>query len=166
MWTPRIALALLGCAGLAAAAEPRVAGMDAALEASLARGNYLFVWDIDRATVGRGDPYRTLRTYYDGLVYAVTEARRLVEPGTPAHLQLEPMSPVRGWDESYSGTFTSRETYLEGDPAVMHAEITRRDCDSKRAQVFFVLSYSPRDDPAWDGMRKVRDAISCGSPKN
>jgi hypothetical protein len=91
----------------------------------------------------------------------VTEARRLVEPGTPSQLRLEPMAPVRGWDESYAGTFSSRETYLEGDPVVMHAEITRRDCDSKRAQVFFALSHSPRDAAAWDDMRKVRDTISC-----
>jgi hypothetical protein len=166
MWTMRVASCLIACTAFAAAAEPRVPGMDAALESSLARGNYLFVWDLDRATVGRGDPYRTLRTYYDGLMYAVTEARRLVEPGTPAQLHLDPMTPVRGWDEAYAGTFSSRETYLGGDPLVLHAEITRRDCGSKRAQVFFVLSYSPRDDSEWKTMRQIRDTISCDVSKN
>jgi hypothetical protein len=165
MWTTRTMLCVVACVACTVRAEPRVAGMDAALEAGLARENYVFVWDIDRATIGRGDPYRTLRTYYDGLMFAVTEARRLVEPGTPAQLSLEPMPRVHGWDEAYSGTFTSHETYLEGDPVVMHAEITRRDCDAKRAQVFFVLSHSPRDDPAWADMRRLRDTVSCNNQK-
>ena len=140
--------------------------MDAQLEASLARSNYLFVWDLDRATIGRGDPYRTWRTYYDGLIYAVTEARRLVEPGTPALVNLEPMAPVKGWDEAYSGTLVSRETYLKGEPVVLHAEITRRDCDRKRAQLFFALSYAPRDGAEWHEMRRTRVGISCDKSKN
>ena len=161
MWTKRIAPWLFACCILDAAAEPRLVGMDEALEASLARADYLFVWEIDRATIGRGDPYRTLRTYYDGLIYAVTEARRLIEPGTPARLRLEAMAPVNGWEEAYSGTLTSRETYLNGDRVVMHAEITRRDCDGKRAQVFFVLSHAPRDDASWQEMRRKRATITC-----
>src|SRR5260221_5681590 len=122
MWTTRLAsLALAGILANALA-EPRIAGMDARLEADLARANYLFVWDLDRATIGRGDPYRTWRTYYDGLMYAVTEARRLIEPGTPAQVTLQPMAAVDGWDEAYSGTLVSRESYLGGEPVVMHAE--------------------------------------------
>jgi hypothetical protein len=166
MWTQRLAACGLACCAFAAAAEPRIPGMDEKLEASLARGDYLFVWDLDRDTVGRGDPYRTLRTYYDGLIYAVTEARRLVEPGTPAQLHLDPMRPVSGWDEAYAGTLTSHETHLGGNPLVLHAEITRRDCGRSRVQVFFALSQSPRDAASWPDLRKARERISCDKSKN
>ena len=94
-------------------------------------------------------------------MFALTEARRLIEPGTPATLKLDPLPAVRGWDEAYAGRLASRETYLEGDPVVLHAEITRRDCDRKRSQVFFVLSRQPRDDPAWNEMRRMRDTVGC-----
>jgi hypothetical protein len=166
MWTRW--LAGLACAGLLlrAGAEPRVPGMDAALEAALARGDFLFVWDIDRGTVGRGDPYRTMRTYFDGLMYAFTEERRLIEPGTPASLKLVPMAAVEGWDEAYSGMLTSHETYLEGEPVVLHAEITRRDCDRKRSQIFYALSLKPREHPAWHDLRRNRARISCDISKN
>jgi hypothetical protein len=156
-----ITLALLALVPLSAAAEPRIPGMDAQLEADLARGNFLFVWDLDRRTLGRGDPYRTLRTYYDGLMYALTEGRRLIEPGTPATLKLDPMPAVKGWDEAYIGTLNSTETYLDGAPVTMHAEVTRRDCDRSRSQVFFALSLKPRTDPEWNEMRKSRARISC-----
>src|SRR5258706_13958257 len=166
MWTKRLASLAFACCACGALAEPRIAGMDAQLEADLARSNYLFVWDLDIATIGRGDPYRTWRTFYDGLMYALTEERRLIEPGTPARLNLQPMAGVKGWDEGYSGTLASRETYLEGAPVVMYTEITRRDCDRKRAQLFFAISYSPLDSPEWDPMRKARDTISCDKSKN
>ena len=63
MWTTRAAVPLLALAMLGASAEPRIPGMDAALEANLARGDYVFVWDLDMGTIGRGDPYRTAATY-------------------------------------------------------------------------------------------------------
>src|SRR5262252_2300583 len=106
MWTTRLALLCAALALAGARAEPRIPGMDAELEAYLAHSDYMFVWDLDIATIGRGDPYRTAATYYDGLMYAITEARRLIEPGTPAQLRLEPAAPVMGWDEAYAGTLT------------------------------------------------------------
>jgi hypothetical protein len=161
MWPRRLILVLAALAALPLRAEPRIPGMDTQLEAELARGNYMFVWDIDRRTIGRGDPYRTLRTYYDGLMYALTEARRLIEPGTPARLKLDPMPLVKDWEEAYAGTLSSHETYLEGAPVTLHAEVTRRDCDRNRSQVFFAVSLKPRDDPEWTAMRKARDGIRC-----
>lgn len=161
MWIIRAAAPLLALAVCGAGAEPRVPGMDAALEARLARSDYVFVWDLDIATIGRGDPYRTARTYYDGLMYAVTETRRLIEPGTSARLKLRPAPPVRGWDESFTGTLASTQTYLDGKPIVLHAEITRRECSTNRAQVFYALSLMPRETPNWKALRKVRDTVSC-----
>ena len=166
MWSTRLAAVPFALALSALHAEPRVPGMDAALEASLARGDYVFVWDLDMETIGRGDPYRTASTYYDGLMYALTEARRLIEPGTPAKLRLEPAAHVDGWDEAYVGTLASNQTYLDGAPIVLHTEVTRRDCDTHRAQVFFALSLKPRGDPHWQALRAIRGGISCDPSKN
>jgi hypothetical protein len=166
MWINRPAAVAFALALAAAHAEPRIPGMDAELEANLARGDYVFVWDLDMETIGRGDPYRTAATYYDGVMYAVTEARRLIEPGTPAQLKLVPAPHVAGWDEAYVGTLASNQTYIDDAPVVLHAEVTRRDCDAHRAQVFFALSLKPRDDPHWKAMRAVRSGISCDPSKN
>jgi len=144
-----------------AIAEPRIPKLDADLERWLARGDYVYTWDLDRGTLGRGDPYRVMRTYYDGLMYALTEARRFIEPGTPAVLRLDPMPTPAGWDEAYAGTLRSRETYLEGDAVTLNAEITRRDCNPARSQLFYLVSSKPRDDPGWDEMRKARAAFAC-----
>jgi hypothetical protein len=155
---------LLGAAlatACAAFAEPRVPRLDADLEKRLARGDYVYVWDLERGTLGRGDPYRVMRTYYDGLIYALTEERRFIEPGTPAVLHLDPMPTPPGWHEAYAGTLTSRETYLEGDPVTLNAEITRRDCNPARSQVFYVVSSKPRDDPGWAELREARNRITC-----
>jgi hypothetical protein len=161
---PRLAAAAAACACLGAAAEPRIPELDAQLEAWLARGDYVFVWDLDRGTLGRGDPYRVMRTYYDGLMFALTEARRFIEPGTPAVVDLQPMEVPRDWDEAYAATVRSRETYLEGDAVVLNAEITRRDCDRTRSQVFYALSWKPREHPDWTELRAARQRTRCGQP--
>jgi len=158
---PRLAAAAAAWLSLGAVAEPRIPELDAQLESWLARGDYVFVWDLDRGTLGRGDPYRLMRTYYDGLMFALTEARRFIEPGTPAVVDLRPMQVPRKWDEAYAATVRSRETYLEGEAVTLNAEITRRDCDRARSQVFYALSRKPRDHDDWRVMRAARDAVSC-----
>ena len=50
--------------------------LEAKWAADAAHENYLFVWDLDRKTIGQGDPYRTFRTIYDGLMFAVSEGWR------------------------------------------------------------------------------------------
>ena len=166
MWhharTALAAAALAFAAGVAA--EPRIPELDAQLEEWLARGDYVFVWELERGTLGRGDPYRVMRTYYDGLMHALTEARRLIEPGTPAILDVDPMPVPGDWQEAYAGTLRSRETYLEGDAVVVNVEITRRDCDRARSQVFYLLSWKPRDHRDWDEMRTARGRITCNAP--
>ncbi len=162
MWSiARLAAAAILCVAPAAKAEPRIAALDAGLERWLARGDYVFVWDLDRATLGRGDPYRVMRTYYDGLMYAVTEARRFIEPGTPAILDIQIAEAPPQWEEAYAGTLRSRETSIGGDDVILNAEITRRDCTRTRSQVFYLLSEKPREHPDWQEMRKTRAAASC-----
>lgn len=162
MWSiSRLAAAALVCLAPAVQAEPRIPAMDSQLERWLARGDYVFVWDIDRATLGKGDPYRVMRTYYDGLMYALTEARRYIEPGTPAILDMKIAPAPPQWDEAYVGTVRSQETYLGGDPVTLNAEITRRDCTRSRSQVFYLLSAKPREHRDWEEMRKGRATASC-----
>jgi hypothetical protein len=158
-------LTLVG-ALLPAAAEPRLPEQEAKWAADAARENYVFVWDFDRKTIGRGDPYRSYRTLYDGLMFALSDARKLIAPGTPATVKLDPMASVAGWDEAYSGRLVSHETLLKGDPVVLHAEITKRDCDKNRTQVFVALSLAPRDDPGWKEMRAIRDGVPCDKSKS
>src|SRR4051812_36111003 len=129
MWTKRLACYAFAAAVLPAGAEPRLPEMEAKWAAEAARRDYAFVWDLDSDTIGRGDPYRTFRTIYDGLMYAITEARRWIEPGTATAVKLQRIARVPGWDDAYTGKISTHETYLGGDPVILYTEVTRRDCD-------------------------------------
>jgi hypothetical protein len=162
MWSiRRLAAAAILFAASGALAEPRIPALDSELERWLARGDYVFVWDLDRATLGRGDPYRVMRTYYDGLMYALTEGRRFIEPGTPAILDMKVTAAPPEWAEAYTATLRSHETYLGGEPVTLNAEITRRDCTRSRSQVYYLVSSKPRDHPDWREMREARERITC-----
>jgi hypothetical protein len=162
MWsTARVATAAILFLVPAAWAEPRIPVLDAQLERFIARGDYVFVWDLDRGTLGRGDSYRVMRTYYDGLMYALTEARRFIEPGTPALLDVDPVDPPADWQEAFAGTLRTREPSLQGDEVNLNIEITRRDCDRARSQVFYLVSWKPFQHSDWRYMRGVRERITC-----
>src|SRR4051794_858735 len=107
-------LACLAIAALApaAGAQPQLRELERKWETQAAREDYVFLWDIDSDTIGRGDPYRTFRTIYDGLLYALTESRRWIEPGTPTAVQLERIARPPEWDEAYVGKVSTSETYL------------------------------------------------------
>jgi hypothetical protein len=166
MWsTARLATAALLCLAPAAWAEPRIAVLDSELERFLARGDYVFIWDLDRTTLGRGDPYRVMRTYYDGLMYALTEARRFIEPGTPAMLDIDPIDPPLDWQEAYAGTLRTRGPSLQGDDVNVNVEVARRDCDRSRSQVFYMVSWKPPTHSDWNDMHAVRDRMSCDPGK-
>ena len=155
-------LAALAAAGvLGAAAEPRIPDLEANLAERIAHSDFVFMWDIDSDTIGRGDKYRTFRTIHDGLIFAVTEGRHWIAPGTPATVTLDPMPPITGWDEAFSGQLRSRETALDGSPLVVHVEITKRFCDKDRSQVFYALSLEPRDAPNWEELRNARRKLFC-----
>ena len=66
----RAALAALLGISLAAGAEPRIPELEAGLAERIARSDFVFVWDLDSDTVGRGDAYRAYRTIHDGLMFA------------------------------------------------------------------------------------------------
>jgi hypothetical protein len=48
----------------------------------------------------------------------------------------------------------------------VQVEITRRECATNRAQVFYALSLKPRDTADWDAMREARDRVACDPQKN
>jgi len=155
-----IPAALLAIA-LAAGAEPRIPELEAGLAERIAHSDFVFVWDLGADTVGRGDAYRAYRTIHDGLMFAVTEGRHWIEPGTPATVKLDRLPRVAGWDEAYAGQLRSRETALDGSPLVVHVEVTRRDCAKDRTQIFFALSLEPRTSDNWTDLRKARGSLFC-----
>ncbi|HXN16254.1 MAG TPA: hypothetical protein VN878_07735 [Usitatibacter sp.] len=129
-------------------------------------GTYLFVWDLSRATLGRDSPDHALRTYYRGLMFALIEGRAMVTRDTPAAVKLAPMAAVTGWSEAYTGTLRTWITSPSGAALALNAEITRRDCDRNRSQVFFALSTAPPEDALWDKLRATRALISCDKSRN
>jgi hypothetical protein len=156
------ALAALGAiAALPAHAEPRVPELEASVAERLARSDFAFVWDLDAGTIGRGDPNRAFRTLHDGLMFAVTEGRHGIQPGTPATVTLDRLPRVSGWDEAYGGELRSRQTALDGSPLVVHVEVMRRDCDKGRTQVFYALSLEPRTSDNWTELRKAGSRLFC-----
>ena len=157
----RAAAALAAAAALGAFAEPRVPELESGLAERLARSDFVFVWDIDSDTIGRGDQYRTFRTLHDGLMYAVTEGRHWIQPGTAAAVKLDPLPRVPGWDEAYGGELRSRETALDGSPLIVYVEIVKRFCDKDRTQLFYALSLEPRTRDNWPGLRKARANLYC-----
>ena len=162
----RAALAALLGISLVAGAEPRIPELEAGLAERIARSDFVFVWDLDSDTVGRGDAYRAYRTIHDGLMFAVTEGRHWIEPGTPATVKLDRLPRVAGWDEVYAGELRSRETALDGSPLVVYVEVTRRDCDRNRTQIFFALSLEPATSENWAELRKARGSLFCDVAKS
>jgi len=156
-----VASCALAALALDASALPELRELEAKWAAEAARDEYAFVWELDIDTIGRGDPYRLYRTIYDGLMYAVTDARQWIQPGTPTAVKLERIERVSGWDIAYRGKISTRETYLSSEPVTLYAEVTRRDCDKDRAQVFFAMSLEPPDAAEWDEMRRMRDRVRC-----
>ena len=156
------ALAVLAAAlAFAALAEPRLPELESGLAERLARSDFVFVWDIDSDTIGRGDAYRAYRTLHDGLMFAVTEGRHWIEPGTPATVKLEPLPRLTGWDERLGGELRSRQTAIDGSPLVVYVEILKRFCDKDRTQVFYALSLEPRTSDNWVSLRKASSALYC-----
>ena len=164
MLTRRLLAALAAAAAalaFAALAEPRIPQLESGLAERLARSDFVFVWDIDSDTIGRGDAYRSYRTLHDGLMFAVTEGRHWIVPGTPATVKLEPLPHVNGWDERFGGELRSRQTALDGSPLVIYVEILKRFCDKDRTQVFYALSLAPRSRDNWVGLRKASSSLYC-----
>jgi hypothetical protein len=127
-----------------------------------ARGfTYAVLWDIKRRNLDPLGIERALHVYFDGLMEAVTKARRIEDPGTVSAVSLHPMAVPAGWASGSSGRVWTWNGFSKGEPLVLHAEITFRDCGADRTQVFLAFSKAPRDHAAWEDLRSIRKDTRC-----
>lgn len=122
---------------------------------------YVFLWDIKRRNPEPQELERSLNVYFDGLMEAVTKARKIADPGTVSSASLHPIAPVAGWAAGYGGRLWTWNGFSGGEPLVLHLEVTHRPCDPDRTQVFFALSRAARSHAAWDELRAIRGATRC-----
>ena len=127
-----------------------------------ARGfTYVVLWDIKRRELQPQEMERGLNVYFDGLMEAVTKARKLDDPGTVSAVALHPMAIPEGWSSAYGGRVWTWNGFGKGEPLVLHAEITTRNCGDDRTHVFFAFSKAARTEATWDELRAIRKATGC-----
>lgn len=122
---------------------------------------YVFLWDIKRRELQPQELERGLNVYFDGLMEAVTKNRKLDDPGTVSAASLHPMKPPEGWVEGLGGRLFTWNGFAKGEPLALYLEVTHRPCGADRTQVFFAISKSPREAPAWDQLRDIRTKTPC-----
>ena len=66
-----------------------------------------------------------------------------------------------GWREAYGGRVWTWNGFGKGEPLVLHAEITMRDCGSDRTHIFYAFSRAPRTHAVWEELRSIRKATAC-----
>lgn len=123
--------------------------------------SYVILWDVKRRPLQPQSLERALMVYFDGLMEAVTKARKLEDPGTVSAVSLHPMKPPAGWSEAFGGRVFTWNGFSRGEPLALHMEVVQRDCGEDRMHVFFVFSKAPRDRPPWDELRAIRDKTAC-----
>ena len=123
---------------------------------------YVVLWDIKRRELEPQELERGLNVYFDGLMEAVTKARKIADPGTVSAVILHPMATPAGWSGAYSGRVWTWNGFGKGEPLVLHTEITTRGCGADRMHVFFAFSKAPRNHAAWNELREIREATPCG----
>ena len=123
--------------------------------------SYVVLWDIKRRDLQPQELERGLHVYFDGLMEAVTKARKIEDPGTVSAAALNPLATPEGWKSALSGRVWTWNGFGKGEPLVLHAEITSRDCGAERTQIFYAFSRAPRTHAAWDELRAIRKATGC-----
>ncbi len=123
--------------------------------------SYVVLWDIKRRELQPQEIERGLHVYFDGLMEAVTKARRIADPGTVSSASLHPMAAPSGWSEAYGGRVWTWNGFSKGEALVLHAEITMRACGTERTQIFHAFSRAPRTQADWEELRGVRQATGC-----
>ena len=122
---------------------------------------YVVLWDIKRRELQPQELERGLNVYFDGLMETVTKARKIDDPGTVSAVVLNPMATPAGWSGAYSGRVWTWNGFGTGEPLVLHAEITIRDCGADRTHVFFAFSKAARTHGTWDELRTIRKNTTC-----
>jgi hypothetical protein len=122
---------------------------------------YALLWDIKRRTLDPAEIERALDVYFDGLMEAVTRARKIEDPGTVSSVSLHPMETPDGWASASGGRLFTWNGFSKGEALELKLEITQRDCGADRSQVLMLFSKAPRDHPAWKELRTVRANTRC-----
>ena len=122
---------------------------------------YVVLWDLKRRELEPQELERGLNVYFDGLMEAVTKARKIPDPGTVSSVSLHPIALPAGWASGFGGRVWTWNGFAKGEPLVLNAEITARDCGPERTQVFFAFSRAARTHAAWDDLRNIRQATTC-----
>ena len=123
--------------------------------------SYVVLWDIKRRDLEPQEIERGLHVYFDGLMEAVTKARKLDDPGTVSSVALHPMAAPPGWKGAYGGRVWTWNGFGKGEPLLLTTEITTRDCGADRTHIFYAFSRAPRTHAVWDELRAIRKATAC-----
>ena len=126
--------------------------------------SYVFLWDVKEiagpALTVHGLEF-ALGTYFDGLMHAAAEARK-VQPGRERSVvNFHPMRAVPGWRDAHAGEVYTWNGFGKGEPLVLQIEAVQRSCPNGRAQVFYAISKARRADAVWNDLRKARDGTPC-----
>lgn len=123
--------------------------------------SYVFLWNIKRRELEPQELERAMRVYFDGLMEAVTKARKIGDPGTVTTLSLHPITPPKAWATGYGGRLWTWNGFSKGEPLALHVEIALRHCGPERTQVFFAFSRAAREHAVWGELRGIREATPC-----
>src|SRR5438128_4082802 len=105
---------------------------------------YVILWDIKRRTLEPAEIERALDVYFDGLMEAVTKARKIPDPGTVTSVAVHPLKAPEGWGDALGGKLWTWNGFAKGEPLALDIEIAWRACGAERTQVFFAFSKAPR----------------------
>ena len=99
--------------------------------------------------------------YFDGLMEAVTKARKLEDPGTVSAVALHPLKAPEGWAEAWGGRLWTWNGFSKAEALALHLEVALRHCGAERTQVFFAFSRAERGRELWKELRKIRADTGC-----
>jgi hypothetical protein len=125
---------------------------------------YVLLWDLKRKPLEPAELERALDVYFDGLMEAVTKARRIADPGTVSQVSLHPLASPEGWTAALGGRVWTWNGFSKGEALVLNLEITQRACSPGHTQIFFALSKAARTHAAWNELRRIRGETGCPAP--
>jgi hypothetical protein len=126
--------------------------------------SYVFLWEVKEipgpALTVHGLEF-ALGVYFDGLMAAAAQARKIEVDPARTIVNFHPMRDVAGWTESYAGEVHTWNAFGKGEPLRLEIEVTQRSCPPGQAQVLYAVSKSRRDQPVWGELRKAREGVNC-----
>jgi len=126
--------------------------------------SYVFLWDVKEVAgpaLGVHGLEFALGAYFDGLMHSAAKSRKIAPGVERSVVNFHPMRAVPGWRDAHAGEIHTWNGFAKGEPLVLQVEAVQRSCASGRAQVFYAISKSRRNQPIWEELRKARDATPC-----